>query len=271
MNKIPNKDRKEWKELVTGQLDIPLKNFFFQTKVTQIKSLFKNNKLSLEKAIEDIYNVSVKFSKEKNISEDIEAIFGAVEMHNETQHVIKSEAKQDTFVKKEQHINREQTEKRDSLLTENEDSVKAKIERIKGEAAEREARFKEKRLERENELIEEKKIKEDTAKKAIIERKNKMLEEEKIAKEEITKHKQIKEKSQVSENRKTINFQEGMLKKNQAVLKEKEALKQAVLKEKEALKQASIKRRAEKRLLEKQNSNKKKKTFFQKLFDSDSN
>jgi len=73
---IPKKNRKEWRLLLTGDLNVSLKNFFFQMKVTQAKNQINNGKVSIENAIDEIYDLVIKFQKAKHMPEDIEQIFG---------------------------------------------------------------------------------------------------------------------------------------------------------------------------------------------------
>ncbi len=77
MIQIPPKDRKEWRDLLTGQINVPLKNFFFQMKITQAKKLIEKDKLTVEDAVDELYNLCVKFSKAKYMDVDIQNIFGS--------------------------------------------------------------------------------------------------------------------------------------------------------------------------------------------------
>ncbi len=74
--KIPSKSRKEWRQLLSGELDIPLKNFFFQMKVTQARTQIEKGIVSMESAINDLHILCNKFSKAKNMPEDLKLIFG---------------------------------------------------------------------------------------------------------------------------------------------------------------------------------------------------
>jgi len=77
MIQIPSKDRKEWRDLLTGQINVPLKNFFFQMKITQAKKQVEKGKITVEDAVDEIYDLCVKFSKAKNMDVDIQNIFGS--------------------------------------------------------------------------------------------------------------------------------------------------------------------------------------------------
>ncbi len=76
MKTIPSKDRKEWRLLLTGDLNVPLKNFFFQMKVTQAKNQILSGKVELEEAVEEIYELCQKFRQAKYMEEDLDRIFG---------------------------------------------------------------------------------------------------------------------------------------------------------------------------------------------------
>ncbi len=73
---IPPKERKEWRDLLTGQINVPLKNFFFQMKITQAKKQVEKAKVTVEDAVDEIYELCVKFSKAKYMDVDIQNIFG---------------------------------------------------------------------------------------------------------------------------------------------------------------------------------------------------
>ena len=73
---IPPRSNTKWKALLNGEIDISLKNFFFQMKVTQAKHQIKNGIIPIDTAIDDIVTLCKKFSKAKHMQEDLEAIFG---------------------------------------------------------------------------------------------------------------------------------------------------------------------------------------------------
>jgi len=75
INSVPPKERKEWRDLLTGNLNIPLKNFFFQMKVTQAKNQIAMGKITLDEAIDDIHALCKKFFKAKNMDVDLANIF----------------------------------------------------------------------------------------------------------------------------------------------------------------------------------------------------
>lgn len=74
---IPPIARKEWSTLLNGELNVSLRNFFFQMKVTQARTQINNGTVSMETAISDLHTLCGKFSKAKNMDEDMKSIFGA--------------------------------------------------------------------------------------------------------------------------------------------------------------------------------------------------
>lgn len=70
---LPDKNRKEWVELVTGKQVYPLQNFVLQMKVTQTIKDIKSGKLSIDVAVHEIYELCKKY--EKAISKDLDLIF----------------------------------------------------------------------------------------------------------------------------------------------------------------------------------------------------
>lgn len=70
---IPNKDRIEWFNLVTGNMDIPLNNFVLQMKVDQAKKAIHKSKLTTEQAIDEIHSLCEKYKLA--VSSDIKKIF----------------------------------------------------------------------------------------------------------------------------------------------------------------------------------------------------
>ena len=244
MKTIPTRNKKEWKELVTGQLNVPLKNFFFQMKLTQTKNLLLNKKISIEKAVEDIHSLCVKFSKAKNMDKDIEAIFGVHEIVEGTEAVqLSKTAVNDNGELVTQNIldvSSEESNKisfvKDELENRSEELnrisfVKDELEKIKREAAKKEAEFKRKSVEFQEKIAIETKAREEAVRIAETERKNRILQEERNNKEQKNKQNRL--------DREKI--------------------------ERESLRQASIKRRE----IEQQKQSTKKRTFFQKLFNLD--
>ena len=77
MSYIPNKSHASWEKLVTGQLNPRLENFFYRTKIEQIKNQILNLEISVEEAITEIHQISVVLEKTDDMSlNDLKAIFG---------------------------------------------------------------------------------------------------------------------------------------------------------------------------------------------------
>jgi len=82
--KIPSKDRKEWRQLIIGELDVSFNNFFYQAKILQARTEIERGKLSIDEAIDQIYDLTTQFCEAKYVSIDIENIFGE-EIYDVTQ------------------------------------------------------------------------------------------------------------------------------------------------------------------------------------------
>lgn len=70
---IPNKSRKEWKELVTGRSPHNFANYVFQLKVNQAVQDIQNGTISVEEAVSELYELCEKY--EKAVKPDLEKIF----------------------------------------------------------------------------------------------------------------------------------------------------------------------------------------------------
>ncbi len=71
---IPEKNRKEWYNLVTGQEKYNLTNFVLQMKVSQAINDVTAGRIKPEKAIDDIHSLCTKY--EKAVVQDMKEIFG---------------------------------------------------------------------------------------------------------------------------------------------------------------------------------------------------
>ena len=224
MNNIPDIHKKEWRELVTGQLNVFLKNFFFQMKVTQTIKLVKTGKLSVDEAIQDMYNLCVKFSKAKNMAEDLKAIFGDNDsVKDEKQQISNTASNNKNVLSVEKYSNKNvlsvekysnnndlQIElkkpstiikkpstiiKKPSTIIKKPSTITNKIERIKKEAVEREIAFKRKREELENKLSKEKVLREENERRTILEKRK--LQEKKAIKKATKKRAQGLKKEKI--------------------------------------------------------------------------
>ena len=59
---IPPKSRMEWRQLVTGRLQIEFKNYVLQMKVEQAKESIKNGTKTTEQAIDELHALCEKFA-----------------------------------------------------------------------------------------------------------------------------------------------------------------------------------------------------------------
>ncbi len=82
---IPKQSHPKWKELLSGELQVPLRNFFFQMKVTQAKTQIEKGSITIDSAIDELYQLCNKFIKAKNMDEDLEKIFGREALLEEKQ------------------------------------------------------------------------------------------------------------------------------------------------------------------------------------------
>jgi predicted RNase H-like nuclease (RuvC/YqgF family) len=73
---LPAPTHENWKKLLNGELDVSLKNFFLQMKVTQAKSLIEKGNITIESAIDELHDLCNKFKKAKNMEDDLIGIFG---------------------------------------------------------------------------------------------------------------------------------------------------------------------------------------------------
>ena len=73
MDTIPEKTRKEWRDLLTGQINVKLENFVLQMKIDQTKRAIQNSKIDIEEGANRIYDICVKYSLA--VRKDMETIF----------------------------------------------------------------------------------------------------------------------------------------------------------------------------------------------------
>lgn len=72
---LPDKQRPEWRLLVKGEKDFPLTNFVLQLKVSQTASDIKKGKLTVEKAVDEIYDLCEKYKHA--VVKDMKVIFSS--------------------------------------------------------------------------------------------------------------------------------------------------------------------------------------------------
>ncbi|ALO15440.1 hypothetical protein L21SP5_01799 [Salinivirga cyanobacteriivorans] len=72
---LPDKTHPEWKYLVKGEKQYPLENFVLQLKVTQTAKDIKSGKLSVDKAVDDIYALCLKYRHA--VMKDMKKIFNS--------------------------------------------------------------------------------------------------------------------------------------------------------------------------------------------------
>jgi len=73
MSIIPTKDRPEWKSLLNPESKIVLNNFVLQMKITQAKKDIVKGKMTIEKAVDEIYSLCQKYALA--VKHDMDMIF----------------------------------------------------------------------------------------------------------------------------------------------------------------------------------------------------
>ncbi len=59
---IPPKGRQEWKQIVQGEIDHKYRNYVLQMKVHQANQDIVSNMLSVEEAIDELYEICDKYA-----------------------------------------------------------------------------------------------------------------------------------------------------------------------------------------------------------------
>jgi hypothetical protein len=70
---VPEKNRQEWRDLVTGNIEYKCSSFSLQMKINYLYQSYKNNFISIDDAVNDLYTMCVKY--EKIYKEDLDSIF----------------------------------------------------------------------------------------------------------------------------------------------------------------------------------------------------
>ncbi len=73
MNKLPDKSRTEWRLLVTGELDVKIKNYVLQMQIDQIRRSIKYSRMTVEQGVDKLYNICNKYHA--ILQNDIKLIF----------------------------------------------------------------------------------------------------------------------------------------------------------------------------------------------------
>ncbi|OQX98251.1 MAG: hypothetical protein B6I24_05770 [Bacteroidetes bacterium 4572_128] len=73
MLKIPDKNRPEWKKMISGEIAHNYKNYVLQMQTTQMRRYIKNKKLTYDEAVNKLYILSYKYSRA--VKSDLEQIF----------------------------------------------------------------------------------------------------------------------------------------------------------------------------------------------------
>ncbi len=70
---IPEKTRPEWAKIITGEIEHKYDNYVFQTKIHQLRKGVKAEKVTISDAINDLYELCVKYAA--SIRTDLSQIF----------------------------------------------------------------------------------------------------------------------------------------------------------------------------------------------------
>jgi len=197
MKTIPSKDRKEWRLLLTGDLNVSLKNFFFQMKVTQAKNQVMSGKIDIDEAVDEIYQLCHKFRKAKFMDEDLNKIFGddiTESSQEEPVAVSNIDAKIQEQEEKDVEAEDPKLKEKERIIQQiKRQEIEARNLRIKAEKEELERIKKELEQEREKaKMLIEKQLEEERKNKLkSIEEKRKKAELERQKVQKITRHKKV--------------------------------------------------------------------------------
>ena len=70
---IPSKGRVEWKKIITGEIEHKYRNYVLQTKIHQLRKEISYNKITINKAIDDLYELCSKYARAVQV--DFKQIF----------------------------------------------------------------------------------------------------------------------------------------------------------------------------------------------------
>ena len=73
METIPDKNKPEWRYLLTDKINVKIENFVLQMQIDQTKRAIKSSKISLEEGVDKIYNLCCKYSLA--VKNDMKSIF----------------------------------------------------------------------------------------------------------------------------------------------------------------------------------------------------
>ncbi len=70
---IPEKTRPEWAKIITGEIEHKYENYVFQTKIHQLRKDVKAEKVSIDDAVSDLYELCLKYAA--SVKSDLLQIF----------------------------------------------------------------------------------------------------------------------------------------------------------------------------------------------------
>jgi myosin heavy subunit len=75
MNYIPDKNRNEWHNLLLGKINVKINSFVFKMRLDSLKKQINEGAVSIDKAIDEIYDLCIKYNKSDELSKDVKRIF----------------------------------------------------------------------------------------------------------------------------------------------------------------------------------------------------
>jgi len=59
---VPDKDRPEWRMMISGEIQHSYKNYVLQTKIHQLRKEIEQGRIDVVKAIDDLYSLCSKYA-----------------------------------------------------------------------------------------------------------------------------------------------------------------------------------------------------------------
>ena len=70
---IPDKSRKEWSEIISGNNELKIQSFSLKMKITNLRKAYTLKMTNMKDAVDDLYKTCIKY--EKLYKNDLEQIF----------------------------------------------------------------------------------------------------------------------------------------------------------------------------------------------------
>jgi hypothetical protein len=213
MIQIPDRNREEWQNLLTGKNNIKINSFVFKIKLIRFRERLADQTITVERAIDELIKLLKEYNDSDVLSKDIKNIFGEHKAVNNSAKQIdknKDQKSADEVLKKmdreiislRQQLENEKIEKQKVLekavLTKKEIEKKMQAEREmrqvllkKAEKEKREVKIRLEKEKREKELVKKELEKTSLQQKKNFHSQNKTEKPKKVA----PKKKQVKKKT----------------------------------------------------------------------------